>query len=358
MRRTPLIPAAVAALALLSTAFAPTANAADPDVLADGLNGPLSLAVAPDGTVYVSENNGAALDMIAPDGTLTQIYADEGQREVGGVSESGGVITFTTTGFHDSKVYTLTPNGDGYDQTEIADTWAYEKTQNPDGKRTYGIGGLSKTCKRAIPKDIRPFVVKYHGIKDSHPYATAVAGTTTYVADAAGNAILAVDGAGAISTVALLPPVKVTVNKKLRKGLGLPKCTQGKTFKGEPVPTDVELGPDGKLYVTTLGGALGEQLPLGSVYQVDPVTGAVVSQGSGLVGPVGLAISATGTAYISQLFAGDVLVKPFGGSASEFTTVAGGPAGVEVNGTDVYVTDSDLFGSGTDGKVLKFSTVG
>ena len=358
MRRTPLIPVAVAALALLATTFAPAANAADPDVLADGLNGPLSLAVAPDGTVYVSENNAATIDMIAPDGTKTPIFADEGQREVGGVSESGGVITFTTTGFHDSKVWALTPNGEGYDQTLVGDTWAYEKAYNPDGNRTYGIGRLSKACKRSIPKDIRAFVVKYHGIKDSHPYATAVVGETTYVADAAANAILAVDGAGAVSTVAVLPPVKVTVTKKLRKGMHLPKCTQGKTFKGEPVPTDVELGPDGNLYVTTLGGGLGEQMPVGAVYQVNPTTHAVASAGSGLFGPVGLAISPTGTAYISQLFAGDVLVKPLGGSPSEFTTAPGAYGGVELNGTDLYVTDTDLFGSGENGKVLKFSTTG
>ena len=358
MRRTPLIPVAVAALALLGTAFAPAANAVDPETLADGLVSPLTVAVAPDGTVYVTENNKSVLDKVDPDGTVTPIYADEGQREVGGVSESGGVITFTTTGHHDSKVYTLTPNGEGYDPALLADTWAYEKAYNPDGSRTYGIGGLSRACKRSIPKDIRGFVVKYHGIKDSHPYATAIAGETTYVADAAANAVLAVDGAGTVSTVAVLPPVKVTVSKKLRKGLGLPKCTQGKTFKGEPVPTDVELGPDGNLYVTTLGGGLGENMPVGAVYQINPTTHAVASMGSGLFGPVGLAISPVGTAYVSQLFAGDVLEIPLGGQPSEFTTVAGGPGGIELNGTDLYVTDTDLFGSGANGKVLKFSTVG
>jgi glucose/arabinose dehydrogenase len=359
MRRTPLIPLAAAALSLVATAFAPAANAADPDTLADGLVSPLTLAVATDGTVYVTENNKSVLDKIAPGGEASPIYADEAQREVGGVSVSGDVVTFTTTGFHDSRVYTLTPNGDGYDQAEIANTWAYEKAHNPDGNRTYGISGLSRSCKHRIPKEVRGFVVRYHGIKDSHPYATAVVGATTYVADAAGNAILAVDATG-VSTVAVLPAVKVTVNKKLRKGLGLPKCTQGRTFKGEPVPTDVEVGPDGKLYVTTLGGGLGESLPVGAVYQVDPATGAVASQGSGLFGPVGLAISPTGTAYISQLFAGNVLAKPLGGDPSVFTEVSGGPGGVELNGTDLYVTDTDLFGNPDDphGKVLKFSTVG
>jgi hypothetical protein len=357
MRRTPLIPVAVAALSLLATAFAPAANAADPGVVTDGLKGPLSVAVAPDGTVYVSENNGAVLDKITPDGTKTPIYADEAQREVGGVSVVGDVVTFTTTGHHDAKVWTLTPNDEGgYDQAEIADLWAYEKTKNPDGKRRYGIRGLSKSCKRAIPKDMRQGLVRYKGIKDSHPYATAVAGDTTYVADAAANAILAIDGSG-VHTLALLPKVKVKITKKLRKQTHLPKCAQGKLFRGEPVPTDVEIDPLGNLHVTTLGGMLGEMMPVGGVYAINPANGKVSKDAGGLMGPVGLAISATGTTYVSQLFAGNVLVKPFGGDASEFAQVAGGPGGIEVNGTDVYVTETDLFGSGENGKVLKFATV-
>ena len=64
----------------------------------------------------------------------------------------------------------------------------------------------------------------------------------------------------------------------------------GKTFNGEPVPTDVELGPDGNLYVTTLGGGLGEQLPLGAVYRVDPASGKVTKMAGGLMSPVGIAI--------------------------------------------------------------------
>ena len=348
MRRTPLVPVAVAALALVATAFAPAANAADPDTVADGLVSPLSLAVGDDGTVYVSQNFASVLTKVAPGGDATPIYADEAQREVGGVSVSGDVVTFTTTGHHDSRVYTLTPNGDGYDQAEIADTWAYEKAHNPDGGRTYGIGGLSASCKRAIPKDIRPFVVAYHGIKDSHPYSTAIAGDTTYVGDAAGNDVLAVTPTG-ISTVALLPAVKVKVSKQLRKGMHLPKCTQGKTFKGEPVPTDVEVGPDGNLYVTTLGGGLGESMPVGAVYQIVPGTGAVTEMASGLMSPVGIAIEPDGTSYVSLLFPGVIMKQPLGGAPEVFASVPF-PGGIEVQDGAVYATEADLSNPG-DGSV-------
>ncbi|WP_343906616.1 ScyD/ScyE family protein [Nocardioides aquiterrae] len=360
MRRTPLIPVAVAALSLLATALAPAANAADGTLVADGLVSPLKVAVATDGTVYVTQNFAGLLTEVAPGGDPEVIYADEAHREIGGVSVSGDVVTFTATGGPtDAAVYTYTPNGDGWDQAEIADTGLYEKTHNPDGTRTYGIRGLSKACKRSIPKDNREGMVAYGGIKDSHPYATTTVGDTTYVADAAGNDILAVGPGGEISTLALLPPVKATVTKKLRKGWGLPKCTQGKTFKGEPVPTDIEVGPDGNLYVTTLGGRLGEVAPVGSVYQVALATGTVTLMKGGLYTPTGIAISPTGTAYISLLFPGVVMQQPLGGDASPLAEVPYA-ADVEYGTGGVYVTSADLEGDPADphGQVLLFPAGG
>jgi hypothetical protein len=287
------------------------------------------------------------------------IYADEGQREIGGLSYSGSALTFTATsqgGPANARVYTL--DGEG-NQTQIANTWAWEKTHNADGKQTYGITGLSKACTKRIPKKGREGVVPYKGIKESHPYATASAAETTYVADAAANAIWAISACGT-RTVAVLPPVRAKVTKKIRKEFGLPRCTQGKTFKGEPVPTDVEVGPDGNLYVTTLGGALGESKPVGSVYQVVPATGAVTRMAGGLMSPVGIAISPTGTTYISLLFPGLVMQQPLGGDASVFAEVPF-PGDVEVSGSDVYVTETDLTNDGSTppaGAVLKFPTAG
>jgi hypothetical protein len=357
MRRTPLIPVALAALALVATAFAPAATAAEPDTVVDGLVSPLSVAVADDGTVFVSQNFASLLTRAAPGMDPEVIFADEGQREIGGLSYSSGAVTFTATsqgGPANARVYTL--DGEG-NQTEIANTWAYEKAHNADGKQTYGIIGLSKSCKSSIPKKNREGVVAYQGIKESHPYSTTSADETTYVADAAANAVWAISATG-IRTVAVLPPVKVPVTKKLRKNLGLPKCTQGKTFKGEPVPTDVEVGPDGNLYVTTLGGMLGELLPVGSVYRIAPATGKVTLMAGGLMSPVGIAISPTGTTYISLLFPGLVMQQPLGGEASVFAEVPF-PGDVDYSGGSVYVTESDLTNDGSAppaGAVLKFPT--
>ena len=357
MRRTPLIPVALAALALVATALAPAATAAEPDTIVGGLVSPLSVAVADDGTVFVSQNFASLLTKAAPGTDPEVIFADEGQREIGGLSYSSNALTFTATsqgGPPNARVYTL--DGEG-NQTQIANTWAYEKAHNADGKQTYGIVGLSKSCKSSIPKKSRAGVVAYKGIKESHPYSTTSADETTYVADAAANAVWAISASG-IRTVAVLPPVKVTVTKKLRKSFDLPKCTQGKTFKGEPVPTDVEVGPDSNLYVTTLGGLLGEELPVGSVYRIVPATGAVTLMAGGLMSPVGIAISPTGTTYISLLFPGLVMQQPLGGEASVFAEVPF-PGDVDYSGGNVYVTESDLTNDGSPppaGAVLKFPT--
>ena len=80
----------------------------------------------------------------------------------------------------------------------------------------------------------------------------------------------------------------------------------GLTYYGEPVPTDIEEGRDGNLYVTTLGGGLGEQLPLGAIYRINPDNGRATRLVKGLSAPVGLALAPHRTMYFSQLFAGTI----------------------------------------------------
>ncbi len=353
-RRTPLIPVAVAALALLATAFAPPASAAPEEEVATGLIGPLSLAVAPDGTAFVAQSFVGVLTEAVPGGAQTDIYADEGGREVAGVSVEGDILTFTTTGLDhknpSAHVYQLGPDG----QHTLANVWKYEKANNPDGGTKYGLVGTSKSCKKKTPKFLHP----YKGILESHPYATNVdAEGVTYLADAAGNSILSITDAGAIDTVAVIPPVKVKPTKKIRNTYDLPKCTKGGTIKLEGVPTDVEMGPDGNLYVTSLPGgpeddSLGHN---GAVYQVNPTTGAVVKSAGGLVTPTGLAIGPTGTAYISLLGPGLIMQQPFGGEPSVFAEVPF-PGDVEVIDGYVYATETNLAGANENGgRVLRWS---
>lgn len=356
MRRTHLITAAAAALALVGSTFAP-ANAADGTEVVGGLVTPLSVAVAQDGTIYVSQNFAGLLTAKAPGHDAEVVYEAEG-KEVGAVSVDGTTVTFATTamgGPQDTRLWTL---NDDHTATEVADLWAHERAHNPDGGRKYGIRGLDRACKRAFNKHTS-WMVGYRGIKESHPYASTTVDGTTYVADAAANAIFAVRD-GMVSTVAVLPATTVKVTRKIRRSLELPRCAQGHDFKLEAVPTDVEVGPDGNLYITSLPG--GPEVPAmganGSVYRLVPSTGAVSAvQPGGLVTPTGYAVGPTGTSYISMIFASTVLSVPDGGAPAPFAEVAL-PGDVEYANGKVYVTVTDLMNDGSTGpagQVLEFN---
>ena len=359
-RRTALLPVAVGAVSLVATAFAPAANAAQEEVVG-GLVTPLSVAVADDGTVYASQNFAGKLTKKAPDQEAAVVYEAPGS-EVGAVSVSGDVVTFATTGMGpkpSAKLWTM--RGAESTATVVANLWGYERKNNPDGNRKYGVIGLSKSCIASIPKKMRHGLVAYKGVQESHPYATYVAGGTTYVADAAANAIFSVTDAG-VSTVAVLPATKIEVTKKIRKAFGLPKCVQGKTFRAEPVPTDVEMGPDGNLYVTSLPG--GPEDPSmganGAVYRVNPTSGAVQKTAGGLLSPVGIAIEPNGTAYVSMLFPSVIMKQPLGGEPVPFAEVPF-PGDVEYKDGFVYATETDLMNedpTAPAGKVLRWATAG
>lgn len=346
--------AALASLAVVTTMTSP-AVAATPDEVAGGLVSPLSLAVDTDGTVWVAQNFAGVLTRLGPGSSSQDLVTLEGS-EVGGVSVVDGVATFVTTAMGPEPatgLWTLEPGGE---PVQVADLWAYEQEANPDGGTRYGVKGMDRSCKRKVDKELKPLLT-YDGIEESHPYATLVAGATTYVADAAGNSVLAVTD-GEVSTVATLPPVKIAITKRRAKVMGLPGCAKGSTYKAEGVPTDVELGPDGNLYVTSLPG--GPEDPRmganGGVYRIDLATGEVSRYAGGLTSPVGLAIGPDGTAYVSMLFASVVMEQKFLQEPTVFAEVPF-PGDVELHDGTVYVTETDLMGDPTApaGRVLAFA---
>lgn len=97
------------------------------------------------------------------------------------------------------------------------------------------------------------------------------------------NAILKVDaGSGDVSTVAVLPPRPAVVPAGTRIPIDMaggtvevPACVVGHDYAFEPVPTDVEIGPDGWLYVSSTPGgpedpSLGAR---GAIFRINPWTG-------------------------------------------------------------------------------------
>ena len=229
--------------------------------------------------------------------------------------------------------------------TTLADLGKYEATKNPDKAVTYGLQGATPECAAQWPvEEAGP--PTYTGIVDSHPYATYTTDKGVYVAEAAGNGILWVGNDGKIKTVALLPPTPVTITAEAAEAIGIPACAVGLEYWFEPVPTDVELGPDGWLYVCSLpggpeDGSLGAQ---GRVYKVNPKSGKVKLVADGFISTVDVAVASNGDIYVAELFtgaikrikAGSTKAKPF----AQLTMVGA----IELGKGYLYATDKALIG--------------
>ena len=344
--------AGTAGAALTGAASAAPAQKADPTVtsVAKKLVGPLSVAQAPDGTRYWADSFAGLLYKQTPAGVVSVVYQSK-KHGADGVSADGGVLRFVT-GSSDNKsggVWTLDAAGA---PVLLGDTWKYEKKANPDGKFQYGLLNTSKSCLAQVPDEIGP--PTYSGHKETHSYAVASANGVTYVADAGANAILALSATGEFSTVAALKPVKVRISASAAEANGLPKCTVGKKFALEAVPTDVEVGPDGYLYVTSLpGGPEDGSLGLnGRVLRINPTSGRVKTIAGGLLSPTGVAVAANGDIYVAQLFRGEISRIKAGKSRVKPYVRVPLPAAVEVTPTGLLATIHALPGKKPKGQVV------
>lgn len=268
---------------------------------------PLTLEVGHRGQVLVGSAATGSISSISPTGAVREVVPPSGS-EVAGLSRHRGALTWGTS-VHDEGTFApvsaalVRRDAKGRTRT-VADLLAFEKAKNPDARSTYGFVGLAPACAAQLP----PELLGSPGGVDSHPYGTVTSKGKTFVADAGANAILSVDRKGKVRTVAVLPPVKVTVTSTVATSLGLPDCVVGKKIALEPVPTDIEVGRDGRLYVTTLPGGPedGSLGALGAVHRIDPRTGRVTKVASGFSGATGLALAPRGTIYVTELFSGEV----------------------------------------------------
>lgn len=339
--RTAIGVAAFTAAATSAAMLAGPADAATTEytTIASGLIGPLQLDVE-GGRMIVAQNFIGELSEVNPDGTTTTL-AKQKNGEVAGVAIHGDTVGFLTTKYPQSRAGTpssfLKVLDSAGDVSTLANLWDYEATNNPDGDVKYGFLGLSRSCKKKLPKHegVRP----YRGIVESHPYGLADAEDGSwYVADAAGNDILHVTPEGDVSTVAVLPRQTTKVSKEAAKNFGFPGCVAGKKFAFEPVPTDVEIDGTGQLVVSLLpGGPEMELGPRGSVVRVDPATGAVSDVAQGFGGATNVAIDDTGAIYVAELFTGKVTQIATDGSTSSYFE-AKQPAAVDWSDGELYAT--------------------
>jgi hypothetical protein len=309
------------------------------DPIVSGLAGPLQFQVAFN-RILVGQSFAGIVSQVK-NGVVTDLFEDAG---VDGVAYGPrGSIVYTHSDFDNNVKELRMRTADGETKV-LADLGAFEAANNPDGGQTYGFVGLSAECAALFPPDAG--IAPYTGIVDSHPYAVTATPFGYIVADAGGNDILFVDRHGGIRVVAVLPAQPgVTVTAEFAAANELPDCVVGASFVAEPVPTDVEIGHDGNLYVTTLPGgpedpSLGAR---GSVYRVNLWNGRVKLVATGFAGATNLAIGPRGTIYVSELFGNRVSAVVKG--APQMVAELPAPSGLEFANGRLYV-GTDSFGAG------------
>jgi hypothetical protein len=326
--------------------------------IATGFVGPLGLAVH-GGTIYVAEAFAGRLTTFKerkPD-QRTTAYQLQGEGFLPGVAVGGSKhrVVFTASQ-EDGTLNKLGRNGSA---TMLASLKSYEAANNPDAGQTYGFLELSDECRGQLPEFLQQ---PYGGIVDSNPYGVAIDKKGNYlVADAAGNTIVKVSHRGKeVSTVAVLPPVEQVITQDVIDAMAanpefpieLPPCALGATYTGEFVPTDIEIGPDGHYYVTSLPG-MPEAPGAGSVWKIHRSKGTAQMIASGFSGAVDLAVARDGTIYVAELFAGQISKVSRRGKVSTWVTLDS-PGAVEITrGGTLYAT-TGVFAE-TGGSVVKLT---
>ncbi|RZI95570.1 MAG: ScyD/ScyE family protein [Microbacterium sp.] len=319
MKKSRALVAAIAALGLvLATPVMASAHqkprpAPGPVVRSTQVVAPFNLDLAGK-KVYVADGFANVVGTLSKDGSIKAVASPAAGAAGVELSRDGKTLAFTTTeggqgAITDSGLNLWGPRG----SKVYADTLAYETAKNPDSKVTYGVDNPSPCVTDALTA--AGFPVSYTGVVDSHAYSvTQWSSKKWIVADAGANALLTVDKRGKVGTLAVLPAQPATITAQMAAAVGLPDCVVGVTYKFEAVPTDVEVGPGGMLYVTTLPG--GPEMPAfgarGALWKVNPWSGKITKLADGFAGATNLALGKRGEIYVAEYFAGKITVVKHG----------------------------------------------
>lgn len=215
-----------------------------------GLDAPRGLAFGPEGGLYVTEaGNGTNTGPCTPVASGQNCYSETGKitRLYRGQQER--VVTGLPSIFNTARGDIVGPNDisfQGRGSAFVTIGWG----GNPALRANLGavrsqIGVLLQvepSGRWRVDANISDFEDQNNpagGPKDSNPYGVLVVAGDRYVTDAGGNDLLHIAANGKVSLVATFSAVPAPA----------PFNT------AEPVPTEVEMGPDGSLYVSLLTGA-------------------------------------------------------------------------------------------------------
>ena len=326
-----------ATVAAASLAGATGAQAETVETVATGLDNPRSVALAPDGTLYVA-NAGSGGKNCDGRGEQRQCFGMTGRI----VKFKDGAVTNQTTGF----ASIAGPDGtfaQGVHGVSVA----------PDGGLFAVTGSTVPEMVRALPKQARRQTGRLFDVSGSKPKALTqvdklewksnfdnVKGdinSNPYAVLATGSRVIIVD-AGANTLYEYR-------NRTAKKFAVIPK--NGK--KGQPVPSAIAQGPDGAVYVGELAESAGQGKA--RVFRIPARGGKPKVHAKGFTGITGLAFGPDGSMYVTELgltsetFQGDVVrVAPDGTrttlGAGKLTAPQG--AAVDANGA-VYVSTGSVF---------------
>jgi hypothetical protein len=352
--------AATCAAAATTCVVVPTAGAAAAPhgdryrvakVITSKVIGPLQFAIGRH--IYVADSFQSALI----DVHTGKILATGGNPKKGGdlagvaVAPKHFVAYTASNGSHTYTRFVLLHNNKPVFKANLS---ALEKNRNPDHQITYGAVNPNK-CQVNVLKAAH-FPVHYRGRVDSHPYSVVYTGHHTWaVADAGGNDIIRVDTMHhRKSVLAVMPAQPFTIGKKFVAANHLPKCMLGLRYLTEAVPTDVERGANGMLYVSTLPG--GPELPgmgpRGRIWTISP-SGKLSLIGRGFRELTNIAVTRGGTVFGVEL--GKRISKLHNGKATPVMSLPG-VAAIEWSRGHLYASTAPaLSGAHKPGQILKLA---
>ena len=244
-------------------------------MVATGLNQPRKLSFGPHGDLYVAEAGDNTVPASCTDGT-----EESCQTSTGGVARvsPSGTVTQVLSGLPSVSGGFGSPGASGPADVQVVDGQLQVVIQNTGinshtGAETYGPGGALLGDLITVPvtggtptveAQFGPFEAAnnpdhgagaggpFNPIIDSDPYAVVAYHGGWAVADAAANDVLWVSPTGVISVLAVLPLLN-------ENGV-----------QAEAVPTSLAVGPDGALYIGQLGGGAGSDVGDTNIYRLVP----------------------------------------------------------------------------------------